>query len=476
MKKTFFKSNIMVVLLGALTITSCQENEYGSVDLSDYVKPEVPSEIVWNHPSTMYGVSDFARVKEAIANGTAAQAVKDELTALRSSAYTTGNYDGSEVHATEWITRGSTSSTQYPQNYSNAMRDAAAAYQHALLWKITGEEAHATAALNFLNTWAKVCTVGVTDVASDCVLAAGAQGFTFAAAGEMMRDYSGWSIADRTAFIQWMVDKFAAKNYKFLMYHNGVTCGPMHYWSNWDMVSLLSYLQIGILAERKDMVDFVVTYFSTSGIGNGMISKLCMDQHDDPLGSGEKIRQGQESGRDQGHAQMACMVAAQLCQVADNLYKSNPTYANLDFFSLNDYMVLQMAEYVALTNLRDGADIKNESGNYLIPVVSNIPFTPIAEGYWCKGGSNHEAFNAHNNFGDAARGTVRPSMEIFLHHFKGMTSELSAKNTGIKYIKQYADKIRPEGGAGEPGDVHGYGNNSGAFDQVGWNTLMLYQE
>ncbi|MBR1484216.1 MAG: hypothetical protein IJ612_00795 [Prevotella sp.] len=55
------------------------------------------------------------------------------------------------------------------------------------------------------------------------------------------------------------------------------------------------------------------------------------------------------SGRDQGHAQMACMVAAQLCQVVNSLYKANPAYESLDFFSLNDYMVLQMTIMSELT-------------------------------------------------------------------------------------------------------------------------------
>ena len=36
-----------------------------------------------------------------------------------------------------------------------------------------------------------------------------------------------------------------------------------------------------------------------------------------------------------------------------------------------------------------------------------------------------------------------------------------------------ADKIRPEGGSGE--GLNRYGDNSGAFDQLGWCTLMLYQ-
>lgn len=34
--------------------------------------------------------------------------------------------------------------------------------------------------------------------------------------------------------------------------------------------------------------------------------------------------------------------------------------------------------------------------------------------------------------------------------------------------------MRPEGGVGET--ANRYGSNSGAFDQLGWATLMLYRE
>ena len=46
--------------------------------------------------------------------------------------------------------------------------------------------------------------------------------------------------------------------------------------------------------------------------------------------------------------------------------------------------------------------------------------------------------------------------------------------SGYTYAKQFADKLRPEGGVGEP--ENRYGTNSGAFDQLGWATLMLYRE
>jgi hypothetical protein len=65
---------------------------------------------------------------------------------------------------------------------------------------------------------------------------------------------------------------------------------------------------------------------------------------------------------------------------------------------------------------------------------------------------------------DSGRGGVRPGWEILLAHYKNVS--------GHKYIEQMANKLRPECGSGDSR----YGVNSGAFDQLGWNTLMLYQE
>ena len=47
---------------------------------------------------------------------------------------------------------------------------------------------------------------------------------------------------------------------------------------------------------------------------------------------------------------------------------------------------------------------------------------------------------------------------------KGLTS-------GYIYVQKMANKLRPECGAGDSR----YGDNSGAFDQLGWGTLMLYR-
>jgi len=453
---------ILLGLLGLVVLTACHENKYGTVDLSDYVPPIKVDSLHFAHPCALYTAADFQRVKDALDSETASAEVLEEFNALKQNKYTNGEY-GVTVHAHEQIVRGDATGTKEgKENYGDAMRDAASAYQFALLWKLTGDSTYADKSITILNGWTKICKE-ITANDANHFLAAGAQGFTFALAGEMMRDYSPWSKDQFTAYKDWMLTVFAAKNKEFLTKHANTKCGARHYMSNWDLINMCSYLQIGILTEDKDMVLYVVNYFLINGTGNGRLSNLCLVQHQDPLGSGETLYQAQESGRDQGHATMASVVTIQLCQAAYALYQSNPTVGDLDLFKAQNYAVVQMAEYLAVTNLRQGTDKGNTTGAWLMPTES-LPFTPV--GPWCTGGDNHEAGRTQTAFGDSGRGNVRPNWEMLLRYCQ--------KNgvSGYTYSKQMADKIRPEKGAG---DTERYGDNSGAFDQVGWSTLMCYE-
>ena len=465
-----FKNILIAGFLGcALCATSaCQKNEDGTVDLSGY-QPEPKVTLTYNHPCALYSAADFARVKAAIAANSLNAAQQEEWNALQASPYVMGDY-GVTTHAHEQIVRGDATGTKEGvENYGDAMKDAAAAHQFGLLWQLTGNTTYAEKGVKILKAWVATCKE-VTANDNNFYLAAGAQGFTFALAGEELRDYSGWSESEFTEFKNWMLNVFADKNYKFLRLHGSSNCGsPKHYMSNWDMVNLCSYLQIGILTESDEIVNFVTNYFTKTGDGLGALPNIVQKTYDFALpdGSKEKVAQAQESGRDQGHATMAIVVAANLAQCAWALYEDNPTYTDLDYFSSNDQALLHMAEYNAMANLKDGthADITIvggtgvQGGNWLYP-VSSIPFT--VAGPWCSNPS-HEAGKTQNGFGEKDRGQLRPGYEIFYKHYKNVS--------GNYFVKKYAEVQRPECGAGDAR----YGANSGAFDQIGWGTLMLYQ-
>lgn len=443
----------------AAGMTSCQENEYGVVDLTpvDRYTP-VDGQYTYNHPCVMYNQADFNRVKQSLADGTAPQAVKDEFEALKSNRFVDKNYNPTP---TVDVRRGISGD----ENYMTCAHDASAAYQMALLWQLTGDDAYADAVVRILNAWVNTCTLvtGNTNKA----LAAGAQGYTLAAAGEIIRKYPNWAAADFEKFKTWMKEVWASVNMDFMETKYN-TCDT-HYWSNWDLLNLSSLLAIGILTEDNSMVNYVVNEFN-NGKGNGAVKQLVNAFHANPLDPTETIGQNQESGRDQGHAMMSCMVAANLAQMAYTLYKDNTQIKELDFFAANDNALMKMAEYVVLTNLRDGSDNTNKNGLWVIS-ADKIPFTTYnyCIDCACNGGRPHDHGAVQEKFADdGGRGGVRPGCEIYLHHYskeKGLAS-------GYKYVQQMAEKIRPEGGYGDSR----YTLNSGGCDQLGWGTLMLYTE
>jgi hypothetical protein len=101
-----------------------------------------------------------------------------------------------------------------------------------------------------------------------------------------------------------------------------------------------------------------------------------------------------------------------------------------------------------------------QGGEWLYP-LTQIPFTVV--GPWCNNPS-HEAGKQQQAFGQEGRGQLRPGFEIYNKRYKNVA--------GNYFIRKYAEVQRPECGAGDAR----YGGNSGAFDQIGWGTLMLYQE
>lgn len=463
--------NILIagmVCCGIATATSCQENENGTIDLSGYV-PEPEVKLVYNHPCALYSAADFARVKAAIASNSLSAVQQEEFNTLVNSPYVGGDY-GTTSHATVQIVRGDPTGTiDGKENYAIAMRDAAAAHQFGMLWLLTGDIKYAEKGVFILKDWASKCKE-VTANDNNKYLAAGAQGYTFALAAEELRTYSGWSESEFTEFKNWIVNVFGDMNYKFLQLHGSANCGsPKHYMSNWDLVNLCSYLQIGILTENDDIVRFVTNYFTRTGDGLGALPNIVQYTYDFTTPEGvEKIAQAQESGRDQGHATMAIVVAANLAQSAWALYEDNPDFTDLDYFSSNDQALLHMAEYNAMANLKTGthADITivggaGVQGGEWLYSLTQIPFTTA--GPWCSN-PNHEAGKQQTKFGEESRGNLRPGFEIYYKHYKNVS--------GNYFVRKFAELQRPECGTGDPR----YGGNSGAFDQIGWGTLMLYQE
>lgn len=87
-------------------------------------------------------------------------------------------------------------------------------------------------------------------------------------------------------------------NHEFVTVHLGMP--DDHYWANWDLANIASMMAVGVVADDRSIWDEAVEYFK-SGHGMGAIENAIWTLHEEE-NTGKVLGQGQEAGRDQGHA------------------------------------------------------------------------------------------------------------------------------------------------------------------------------
>ena len=170
--------------------------------------------------------------------------------------------------------------------------DANAAYQNALMWCITGNEAHAKKACEILNAWSNQ----LQEISgTDRELGASLGGFKFVNAAELMRaTYPGWSPEEVRACQAMLRRAIYPAIENFATFANG----------NWDTGCIKTQMAIGVFCDDRKIFDRAVEYFYR-GEGNGRLTHYIVDA------SG----QCQESGRDQPHAQLGLGHLAEACEI-----------------------------------------------------------------------------------------------------------------------------------------------------------------
>ncbi|MDR1128658.1 MAG: alginate lyase family protein [Treponema sp.] len=381
----------------------------------------LPDSVPLKHVGGLHTEEDFARIRANLN----VEPWKSSYAKLTANSLAQPSFT---PYPTEYINRPSSGG-----NYINAARSSHAAYQMALRWKISGDNAFATRAVYILNRWAQECK-GVTGDTNQS-LAAGLYGYAFAVAGELLRDYSGWTSAEFAAFKQWLLDVFYPRNLDFLNRHHDTHID--HYWANWDLCNLASIIAIGIVTDRRDIYNFALDYLqdNRSSVGNGNFFKNINNIHDY---YGEELGQMQESGRDQGHATLCIALTGIICQLTWN--------QGDDFFGFDDNRFLKGCEYVARYNVAS----------------LDVPFTTYVRKYGNKNSSPNGSYETHTGVSPASRYTSRPMWALPYYHYAKIKGIGSGK---IKYTKMGLDTTFPEGGAAG-------GSTSGEYDQLGFGTLM----
>ncbi|WP_369249972.1 alginate lyase family protein [Streptomyces sp. R41] len=310
----------------------------------------------FTHPGLLHTADDLARMKAAVA--AKESPVYDGYLALAAHARSSSSYT---VQNTGQIT----SWGRGPSNFQNqAVADSAAAYQNALIWSVTGDRAHADKARDILNAWSASLTA-ITG--ADGPLGAGLQAFKFVNAAELLRhgDYDGWTNADIARCEESFLRVWYPAVSSYMLYANG----------NWDLTSLQSLLAIGVFCEEPTLFDDALR-FAAAGAGNGSVPHRVVTD----------AGQGQESGRDQGHEQLAVGLLADAAQVAWN--------QGVDLWGFDDHRILANVEYAARYNL----------GN-------DVPFTPDLDrtGKYIK-----------KTVSATGRGTMPPIYEMAYAHYAGV--------------------------------------------------------
>ena len=180
-------------------------------------------EAAFCHPGLLHSEEDFEAVRARLAAGD--EHALEALEALRTAPPVNGDH-GHNWGVNEYISRGISGQ----ENYMNAYRNAARAYQCALLWKITGDEGYGDVAIDVLNAY-RIYNKGLAGN-TNVSLIPGFIGYQFAAPAELMRDYEGWKTEDFEIFKKWMDKTFYPICNDFL--DNHFNSAAIVGWMSWD--------------------------------------------------------------------------------------------------------------------------------------------------------------------------------------------------------------------------------------------------
>ena len=421
----------------------------GLIFSTDNLATAYDTERGFKHPGGLYTQADFERIRQQIKTN---DKVKQAWQTLKASPWASQT---ATTYPVETIIRGGSG-----QNYMNACRGAAIAFQNALRWKIEDNERCAANGVKCLMAWARTCKLVSGN--SNWALAAGLYGYEFAQAAELLRDYPGWSEEDFNTFKKWMLTVWYPGNINFLRGRNGTwensankpAAGwggagnrPGHYWSNWPLCNALSCISIGILTDDVFIYNQGMSFLKYDQVGtfqdprtaNPILNDGCTEFWGNLIvthqpssletGAYGELGQMQESGRDGGHAAMALGLAVDIAHVAWN--------QGDDLFS---YMNNRLAAGIEFT----AATTQNATG---------LPWTNYKycdcrtawHGGWLQTGYNGAA-------------EIRPYWGEIIGHYEGV------KGVKMPYAEKAYEQMGIDGG--------GIGTTSGGFDHLGFSVLL----
>lgn len=272
-------------------------------------------------------------------------------------------------------------------------RDFNAAYYNAILWIITGKQAHADKAMEIIRAYAN--TLKKIE-GPDEPLCAGLQGSMLVNAAEIMRytytyttgKYAnGWNTDDThktESMFQNVFQPILTTFYNTKPYTNG----------NWGIAVTKAQMAFGIFMNNRELYEDAIEFF-LKGHDNGTLPRYVAE-------SG----QIQESGRDQQHAMLGLGCLSEIAEMA--------WVQGTDLYSALDNRLMKGYEYLSKSNL--GYDVPFFTWKDITGKYSN----------W-------------TTLGEEGMGRFRALFEIAYNHY------VERKGLKMPYTEIVLNMIRPEG-------------------------------
>lgn len=360
------------------------------------------------HPGVFNRESDFARMRQKIA-----EKAEPWFTAWNNLLASPEAQLSWASHATATVIRGGTG-----DNIVKMYRDVASMYQHALIYKISGDIAHGSKAVELLNSWSAI-NKSVSGNA-DRYLASGLNGYQLANAAELMRGYPGF---DMERFKTYLLNVFYfPMNERFLL---GNEWGAPHndacatnYRVNWDICNMNAMMAISIFCDYKAGYDKVLNYCK-NGDGTGNIFRAVNFIHSPIWG------QWEESGRDQGHATGGLSLYGLFCEMAWN--------QGTDLYAFSDSRFRKGAEYVARYNI-----LKTDSSGAQVGKYNDLPYTSYSRqmGSTC-------TWYTESVLGSSVRGKYGSCWEMIYNHYARRLGQGDKVKSIYEILQQQPSTIVP---------------------------------
>ena len=323
------------------------------------------------HPGILHTSADLERMKTMVGTGTPPWI--EGYNVLAADTYSQADYT---------LYGPFTTYGRNPDVNRQTELDACAAYNNAIMWYITGNQAHASKAKQILDGYSGTLTSILPTHGAQ--LAASFACVFFANAAEIMRyTDSGWPQANIDRFEQWLKNVWYPVLEPFAEFASG----------NWDASMTKAMMGVGVFCNDRDIFERAVRYY-VHGPGNGRLTHLILNEDG----------QGQESGRTQGYAQLGIGCLVESAQIGWS--------QGLDLYGHYSNRLLKGFEYTAKYNL----------GN-TVPFSQYIDRTTGATWY---------------TISETDRGVWPPTYEIAYNHY------VNRMGLSAPYTQQVAATIRPE--------------------------------